>query len=328
MVKFVNTSKFLMPQSYMYTAVPNVLHYNPFGSQEALLLMVSMPRHVMQTRSYTARAGRFGFNGKEKESDATAENYDFGARIYDGRVGVFLSIDPKFKEQQSFSPYYFALNNPIRWIDLNGEKPGDTFETMDAAARDFGLLYNGKSIRIGRETGAKIYSFQKDGKTYYSYIRPRKGSKNMGPSLPHKIWWAKGKKIVADIHTHAEYTGFGDDYFSKAKYPERYGPMDKDQYEISGEIGYVVTPSGFLLKYDPAIHDENIEDDYIPLYSDMPRDVDSPKNKDNTNTVANRKHERLKQRKEKLAAKGKSESKRAKRIDRKLKRDYQDDGEN
>jgi len=39
-------------------------------------------------RSYSAgNQYRYGFNGKEKNKDITSDNYDFGARIYDGRIG-------------------------------------------------------------------------------------------------------------------------------------------------------------------------------------------------------------------------------------------------
>lgn len=68
---------------------------------------------------------RFGFNGMEKDNSikGTGNSYDFGARIYDSRLGRFLSVDPKWKIYDKISPYCFAGNSPILFIDYNGEGP-------------------------------------------------------------------------------------------------------------------------------------------------------------------------------------------------------------
>lgn len=49
--------------------------------------------------------------------------YDFGARMYDARVGRFLSVDPDWKQYPQWSPYLFAGENPVTLIDENGEGP-------------------------------------------------------------------------------------------------------------------------------------------------------------------------------------------------------------
>lgn len=69
---------------------------------------------------------RFGFNGKEKDDEVkgSANSLDFGARIHDPRIGRFLSLDPSMDEFPFMSPYCFAGNNPIAYIDVNGEAPG------------------------------------------------------------------------------------------------------------------------------------------------------------------------------------------------------------
>ena len=41
-------------------------------------------------------------------------------RIYDGRLGRFLSVDPLTKSFAWYSPYQFAGNTPIAAIDLEG----------------------------------------------------------------------------------------------------------------------------------------------------------------------------------------------------------------
>ena len=70
---------------------------------------------------------RFGFNGKENDDEIKGDgnSVDFGARVYDGRLGRFLSLDPKINEYPSWSPYIYAMDNPIRIVDIDGEGPGD-----------------------------------------------------------------------------------------------------------------------------------------------------------------------------------------------------------
>ncbi len=46
--------------------------------------------------------------------------YDYGFRIYDARLGKFLSVDPLFKSFPWYTPYQFAGNKPINSIDLDG----------------------------------------------------------------------------------------------------------------------------------------------------------------------------------------------------------------
>jgi RHS repeat-associated protein len=79
----------------------------------------------MPGRTYTsATTYRYGFNGQEKDDDikGNGNSYDFEFRVYDPRVGRFLSIDPLFKSYSWNSPYAFAENRPIDGIDLEGKE--------------------------------------------------------------------------------------------------------------------------------------------------------------------------------------------------------------
>jgi len=63
------------------------------------------------------------FNGKESDnewSNVTGADLDFGARIYDARIGRFLSIDPVGNFFPWNSPYSYAENDAIRCIDIDG----------------------------------------------------------------------------------------------------------------------------------------------------------------------------------------------------------------
>lgn len=49
-------------------------------------------------------------------------SYDFGARMYDSRIGRWLSKDPLESKYVSFSPFVAMVNNPIAFYDPNGEE--------------------------------------------------------------------------------------------------------------------------------------------------------------------------------------------------------------
>lgn len=65
----------------------------------------------------------FKFNAKE--FDPETGNYYYGARYYDPRTSIWLSVDPEFAKFPSWSPYNFTLQNPINLIDPNGRSPKD-----------------------------------------------------------------------------------------------------------------------------------------------------------------------------------------------------------
>ena len=79
----------------------------------------------MPGRKYPDAGGvyRYGFNGKENDNEVKGEgnSLDFGARIYDSRIGRWLSLDPMQANYEALTPYNFTANSPIRFIDPDGK---------------------------------------------------------------------------------------------------------------------------------------------------------------------------------------------------------------
>jgi RHS repeat-associated protein len=93
-----------------YTAdVVTAQDYYPFGM-------------MMSGRMHSSTDYKYGFNGKENDNEVkgTGNQQDYGFRIYDPRLGKFLSMDPINKKFPYYTPYQFAGNKSIQAIDLDG----------------------------------------------------------------------------------------------------------------------------------------------------------------------------------------------------------------
>ena len=77
---------------------------------------------AMKERSFSNEEYRFGFNGMEKDGDLGEGKTDFGARIYDEKLGRWLSGDPLEWKYPSLSTFSFSNNSPIMLKDYNGKE--------------------------------------------------------------------------------------------------------------------------------------------------------------------------------------------------------------
>lgn len=136
-----------------YTAdVVTASDYYPFGQQ------MSGRKFSQANSSY-----RYGFNGKENDNDVKGEGnqQDYGMRIYDPRLGRFLSVDPIMKSYPELTPYQFASNRPIDGIDLDGLeyfKKDNTNYRMDYyPVANAGSVKQG-ALNVANNIGAAIWN--------------------------------------------------------------------------------------------------------------------------------------------------------------------------
>jgi RHS repeat-associated protein len=99
--------------------IKQINHFYPFG--------------LNMEGNWNGAAGnnKYQYNEKEWNDDFGLGLNDYGARFYDPAAARWTSVDPLAEEYQRWSPYHYAKNNPIRYIDPNGMESKENCNCID-----------------------------------------------------------------------------------------------------------------------------------------------------------------------------------------------------
>ena len=125
------------------SVVVSASDYYPFGM-------------AMKERTFENSEYRYGFNGKENDTDFGSHIQDYGFRLYSPAEVRFLSVDPLTKGYPMLTPYQFASNSPIGMIDVDGLEGVEsvtqktvTMPKPDTAPKIVKQVYENHSYTLG-----------------------------------------------------------------------------------------------------------------------------------------------------------------------------------
>ncbi|MCG8385146.1 MAG: RHS repeat-associated core domain-containing protein, partial [Cytophagales bacterium] len=99
----------------------------------------------------TAKPNQWKFTGKERITDLDLNWDDFGARMYMPDIGRWGVVDPMAEKYYDYSPYAYALNNPVNFIDPDGMQVIDPNDDINKALTAVGKQ-QGYEVSFNKET--------------------------------------------------------------------------------------------------------------------------------------------------------------------------------
>ena len=143
---------------------------------------------------------KYKYNGKEMDRMYGLDWLEYGSRMDNPAIGLWTQVDPLPEKYYNVSPYVYCMNNPVKFVDPDGESPFSALIKFAA--------------KQGVKTGIKTYvkrNIENRLKNYMSKNMLKQFAKDVDDVIGvlDNSWWETAIEFVpvaGDIYGSAKFT--------------------------------------------------------------------------------------------------------------------------